>query len=321
MQHPPLDLPAPCVAALVGAAWGLAVAEITHLPVGFGSHHWRVTGADGVPWFVTADEPGDREGLAALEGALSVAVAARATGLRGAHAPVPSTAGALVAPLGKRYAVSVQPWLDGPAGRFGDRLDDADAVALVGVLSALHGIPAGRTGAVPEDSSVPGRAALEVVLDAVRDGRAPHDTGPLGPFVLDALRRRGPAVRRALDAADTTGHHAHGPAALVPTHGEPHPGNVVRTPEGPVLVDWETARLAEPERDLWLVAGRSDLDVAGLYAEQSGHPVDAGRLAARARRWALTDVADFVPTLLAAPEETPDTAWQVDALLGTLEEL
>jgi thiamine kinase-like enzyme len=136
--------------------------------------------------------------------------------------------------------------------------------------------------------------------------------------VLDALRRRGPAVRRALDAADT---RPTGLQALVPTHGEPHPGNVVRTAEGPVLVDWETARLAEPERDLWLVADRSDLDVAGLYAEQSGHRVDAGRLAARARRWALTDVADLVPTLLAATEETPDTAWQVEALLGTLEEL
>jgi aminoglycoside phosphotransferase (APT) family kinase protein len=221
-------------------------------------------------------------------------------------------------PLGERYAVSVQPWLDGRAGRFGDRLDDADAVALVGLLAALHGIPAGRTGAVVEDPSVPGRAALEGVLDAVRQGRAPHVTGPLGPVVLEALRRRGPAVRRALDAVDAT---PTGPAELVPTHGEPHPGNVVRTPEGPVLVDWETARLAEPERDLWLVAGRSDLDVAGVYAEQSGHPVDAGRLAARARRWALTDVADFVPTLLAATEETPDTAWQVEALLGTLEEL
>ena len=49
--------------------------------------------------------------------------------------------------------------------------------------------------------------------------------------------------------------------------------------------------------------------------------MDAGRLDSRARRWALTDVADLVPTLLAAPAETPDTAWQVEALLGTLDEL
>ena len=36
--------------------------------------------------------------------------------------------------------------------------------------------------------------------------------------------------------------------------------------------------------------------------------------------WGL-DVADVVPTLLAAHVETPDTAWQVEALLDTLDEL
>ena len=222
-------------------------------------------------------------------------------------------------PLGERWAVSVQPWLDGTAGRFGDRLDDPDAVALVDLLVGAARDPARSHAARPSRTGrCPAARALEDVLRAVRDGRAPLGSGPFGPLVLDALRRRGPAVRRALDLLD-----ASPPVAdvLVTTHGEPHPGNVVRTTDGPVLVDWETARLAEPERDLWLVAGRTDLDVAALYTERSGRPVDAGRLAARARRWALADVADFVPTLLAAPEETPDTAWQVEALLGTLDEL
>jgi spectinomycin phosphotransferase len=107
----------------------------------------------------------------------------------------------------------------------------------------------------------------------------------------------------------------------VPTHGEPHPGNVVRTADGLVLVDWETARLAEPERDLWLLAARTDRDVVEAYTELSGRAVDAARLRARGLRWSVVDVAGFVPTLLAAAEETPDTAWQLEALLGTLEEL
>ena len=318
MQHPPADLPDATVAELVAGAWALDVAAVAHLTVGYGSHHWRLTGADGEPWFVTADEPGSAEGLATLEGALTVAAVARAAGIRGAHASVASTTGALAVPLGERWAVSVQPWLDGSAGGFGDRLDDPDAVVLVDLLVAVHGVPPGRTRAAVEDGSVPGRDALEDVLRAAGDGRTPPGAGPFGPLVHDAVRRRGPALRRALDLLD-----ASPPVAdvLVTTHGEPHPGNVVRTTDGPVLVDWETARVAEPERDLWLVAGRTDVDVAALYTERSGRPVDAGRLAARARRWALADVADVVPTLLAAPEETPDTAWQVESLLGTLDEL
>ena len=42
------------------------------------------------------------------------------------------------------------------------------------------------------------------------------------------------------------------------THGEPHAGNVMRTDEGRLLVDWDTVALAPPERDLWMlvVGGR-----------------------------------------------------------------
>jgi aminoglycoside phosphotransferase (APT) family kinase protein len=35
------------------------------------------------------------------------------------------------------------------------------------------------------------------------------------------------------------------------THGEPHPGNVIGTDDGWLLVDWDTAAIAQPERDLW----------------------------------------------------------------------
>ncbi len=44
------------------------------------------------------------------------------------------------------------------------------------------------------------------------------------------------------------------PERFVVTHGEPHAGNVMLTPDGLVLIDWDTARLAPPERDLWTLA-------------------------------------------------------------------
>jgi len=36
------------------------------------------------------------------------------------------------------------------------------------------------------------------------------------------------------------------------THGEPHPGNVMRSESGGwLMIDWDTAPAAPPERDLW----------------------------------------------------------------------
>ena len=39
------------------------------------------------------------------------------------------------------------------------------------------------------------------------------------------------------------------------THGEPHPGNILRSRGRLLLIDWDTAGVALPERDLWHVAG------------------------------------------------------------------
>jgi spectinomycin phosphotransferase len=328
VQHPPSDLPDGTVAELVTLSWGIPVARATYLPLGFGSHHWCVTDSGGVRWFVTADTVVDESGLAALRGAFSVAAAAVAAGVRGVHAAVPSADGSGVVVSRGGWALSVHAWLDGPAGRFGDRWADDEASALVDLLVGVHGVPASDVAAVAEDSSVPGLVDLLAVVDAVRAGRVPEGVplgagaggaplGPLAPVVLDGVRLRVRAVEAAVAALDDV----RPGGGLVPTHGEPHPGNVVRTQGGPVLVDWETARLAEPERDLWLVAARTDLDVVAQYTERSGRRVDVARLRTRALRWSVADVAGFVAALLAAPEETPDTAWQLQALLGTLDEL
>ncbi|WP_240918071.1 phosphotransferase [Phycicoccus sp. HDW14] len=122
-----------------------------------------------------------------------------------------------------------------------------------------------------------------------------------------------------MDALDASGSGDAG--RLVVTHGEPHPGNAVRTATGLVLVDWDTARRAEPERDLWLVAARADLDVVARYEDLTAGAVERSRLRARERRWGLADVASFVPDLLAAEHAGADTAWQLEALARTIDTL
>jgi hypothetical protein len=52
----PRDLPDDLLASALDRGWGVAAAAVSYRPVGFGSHHWEVTGARGSRWFLTADE-------------------------------------------------------------------------------------------------------------------------------------------------------------------------------------------------------------------------------------------------------------------------
>jgi aminoglycoside phosphotransferase (APT) family kinase protein len=60
-------------------------------------------------------------------------------------------------------------------------------------------------------------------------------------------------LERALPFWPACGRAA-GPDRVI-THGEPHPGNLMVTDRGPVLIGWDTVGLARPERDLWWVLG------------------------------------------------------------------
>lgn len=311
MQSPPSDLTPEELLGVVRNGWIADAVSAGYLPVGFGSHHWRVEDASGRPWFASADLVDGRDEAERLAAAFGVAAAARAAGVQGAHGPMPASDGSLVV-LSGRWAVSVQPWTEGRAGSFSDRWGDADADALVRLLAALHGTD---HPAPPEEPALPGRDALERALADVVAGRTPEG-GALAQPVGDLLAPRLGTVRRALEDLDAAG--TGDPARAVVTHGEPHPGNVLRSDSGLVLVDWDTARRAEPERDLWLVAARTDLDVASRYEELTGRRVDPRRMHERERRWALADVASFVPDLLAAERADADTAWQLEALAGTL---
>ena len=97
------------------------------------------------------------------------------------------------------------------------------------------------------------------------------------------------------------------------THGEPHAGNVMRTGEGRVLVDWDTVALAPPERDLWmLVAGGTD--AADLYVRATGTQLDEAALDFFRLAWDLSDLAEYLNVLRSPHEEDDDTVWGYQAL-------
>jgi spectinomycin phosphotransferase len=78
MRTPPQDLTEAEVGVAVAAHWDVVAETIEYAPVGFGSHHWVLTGATGRRWFVTADAVADSaERLAELTAALTTAHALR----------------------------------------------------------------------------------------------------------------------------------------------------------------------------------------------------------------------------------------------------
>jgi spectinomycin phosphotransferase len=102
----------------------------------------------------------------------------------------------------------------------------------------------------------------------------------------------------------------HSPVEPVVTHGEPHPGNLIRTQDGFALVDWDTVALDRPERDLWMLDdGTGSAWVT--YRELTGRTVDLDAVSLYRIAWALADLAAFTTLLRAGHDDNADThkAW------------
>jgi spectinomycin phosphotransferase/16S rRNA (guanine(1405)-N(7))-methyltransferase len=135
------------------------------------------------------------------------------------------------------------------------------------MVAAVHMAPGrARRHALADDFLVPFRELTE----AACDGWSPPASGPYTDAVARLLRENAAPLRRWLDRYD-------GLVALarertgrdVLTHGEPHPGNIMRTGDDWRLIDWDTVLVAPPERDLWSL-DPGDGSVLGRYAAVTG---------------------------------------------------
>jgi spectinomycin phosphotransferase len=95
-------------------------------------------------------------------------------------------------------------------------------------------------------------------------------------------------------------------AELVLTHGEPHPGNLIRRGADYLLIDWDTAGLAPPERDLWWILSDSGTEAA-RYAELTGREVSEPAVALYRMRWDLDDVGLLLADFRAPHRQDEDT--------------
>jgi spectinomycin phosphotransferase len=312
------DLPEALLGDALSEGGGVQSASLTYQAVGFGSHHWLAVDSSGLRLFATVDDLSDklRDGAdspgavfgrleQAFESALSLR---RDAGLDFVVAPLPDTGGRVLRRLSDRYSLVVHPYLaDCHSGQDGEFETSADRQAVLAMLVRLHSAKATRPPA--DDFHIPGRAAL---LAAMRATGEPWPGGPYG------TRSRHLVAQHAADLGallapfdDLAGRVRVRGDRMVITHGEPNAAHVLKTPAGLVFVDWESALLAPPERDLWALA-QSDPGVLDAYSAVTGTAIDADALALHRMWYDLAEIALYVRWFRNAHDDTADAAegWQ-----------
>ena len=273
---------------MVREHWLSAASGVQHLPVGFGAHHWVARAEDQPALFVTFDGLGPRHTAATLEGTYAAAAALCESGLEFVVPCLASGLGGFTVPLADG-ALSTTRWIEGwrPPG----------ASAALGLVERLH-------------ATTPPRPVVEwrpLVPPSLADDLAARVTttwssGPMAEPArqavaehLDAIAGWTASYDRLTEVARTR--------TWVPTHGEPHERNLLQTTSAVFLVDWESLRLAPPERDLRILEpATGDPEMLEMFDLE----------------WRLDEIAQF-----AAWFEAPHTGTEDDriALGGLLHEL
>ncbi|HEY2505206.1 MAG TPA: aminoglycoside phosphotransferase family protein [Streptosporangiaceae bacterium] len=301
--------------AVLTEAWDVGVSGVDYLPVGFGGYHWAARTGDGERWFVTLSQVASDDAFADLAATMAAAaILADRPGLDFVIGPLLTPAKEATVRAQRGWAVTVTPFADGTPGHFGDNLTAADQAELTAMLAALHRAdpPAGTPFRSPHLDS---RPILELLI-----GERAGSWSAAGPYSAPArelVAGHAADLRRALAVFDDLVAQVDRTDVPVLTHGEPHPGNLIRRDGRYLLIDWDTAGLAPRERDLWRVLPDPETDPAGFaeaagrYAALAGHEVSTAALALYRLRWDLDDISLFLADFRAPHEQTADTrvAW------------
>ena len=316
MWTPPSDVDTAHLVAALREHWNLAVVRLEYRPVGGGAHHWVAADTTGRRWFVTCDDLDTKPWLGTssdtvydgLVGCYQAALdLSEVAGLGFVVAPVPGLHAVVATRLGTRYSRAVFALVEGTPGRWGEPVDVDGRAQLFELLAQLHAAEWAAPGAALRAVAIPGRERLE---EALGDLTRPWTGGPYSEEVRRALEGSASVVDAWLRQFDrlaarltTSG------GDVVVTHGEPHPGNLIRE-QGSArlrLVDWDTIARARPERDLWMLDDGTP-NWSNPYTQITGRAVDPVAVRAYRMAWTLTDLALFVSSLRAPHTADADSA-------------
>lgn len=305
--------------------WGFDTAVAEYAAVGAGSYHWTVGDSSGGRGFVTVDDLDQKAWLGdgrdtvfdGLRRAFDTSASLWDGGLRFVVAPKRTRTGESLRRLDPRYTVALFPHVDGETGDFGYfEADDEGWRSVVAMLADLHLARASACASVPTlGFELPALRHLEAAL---RERDEPWTGGPLSEPARAALRAAATGLTELLALADGLRADASTRRGdWVVTHGEPHAGNVMRTDDGPRLVDWDTVALGPRERDLWMLVEGGGAEAAALYHRATGTQPDPVALDFFRLTWDLKDLGEYVYVLRAPHEENADTLQHYRAIANS----
>lgn len=302
------------IRAELAVGWDFAVDALRYLAVGFGSHHWVAADADGTQLFLVVHDLTQmlQSSVDSVDGAFGrLAVAFEcAVSLRWDEqldfvvAPVRGVGGEVVRRLSARYSLAVCPYLgDCEPGHEG-AFPAADRPAVLRLLTRLHRV---RPRQSPQrcDFQLQNADALAAALASMG---APWEGGPYGAPARALLMQHAAGVTALMAAYGKLAELVSSrPNRIVVTHGEPGPWNVLKSPAGFVIVDWDFVRLAPPARDLWVLA-ENDASLLAAYTEATGTEIDDSALALFRMWYDLSEIAGYIDLFRGVHGDTEDAA-------------
>ncbi|HYY78375.1 MAG TPA: phosphotransferase [Actinomycetes bacterium] len=251
MREPPAHLSSELLCTCLQDRYGLAVAELSFLPLGSDSSAWvyRVRTADASEYFLKV-----RAG-AVNEAGLHVPRYLCDQGITGVVAPLPTSPGTLWTNVAGA-ALVLYPFLSGRAGM--ERgLSDQQWVAFGTILAQIHAttLTPNLLQTMRRESYVPEGADVVRRLDAHISTRTFDD--PAARAFAACWQSRREEIRTLLDRAEGFGRRlARKGLACVVCHTDIHTNNVLLAADQQVwIVDWDETILAPRERDLMFVIG------------------------------------------------------------------
>lgn len=305
MREPPVDLPDEALRAGLRTNYGLAVTDLTFLPLGHDSSAWvyRVRTADNTTYFLKV--------RTRLTNAPSLLVPRylREQGVAQVIAPLPTITQTLWAEV-DGYAIILYPFVAGTTGK-DQGMAPRQWVAYGALLRRIHAtaLAPDLVQLMPRETYVPAGAGLVRELEAQLGGRTVAD--PAAQALATFWHERWDDIHRLVARAEELGRRlAQRAPACVLCHADFHTANVLLDAGGQVwIVDWDDTVLAPKERDLMFVLGGGiSRALVGPRAEElfvqgyGATTVDALALAYYRYAWAVSDIGAYGAQVVLRPD-------------------